>query len=77
MRGRHCHAILQMLGIGETVAGSADEYVDIAVRLARDPALRAAIRQKTAANKARLFCRSGARARVGPDQLSLLRHRTH
>jgi predicted O-linked N-acetylglucosamine transferase (SPINDLY family) len=55
MRGRHCHAILQMLGISETVAGSEAEYVDIAVRLARDPALRAAIRQKTAANKARLF----------------------
>ena len=55
MRGRHCHAILQMLGIGETVAGSEDEYVDIAVRLARDPALRAALRQRTAANKAKLF----------------------
>ena len=45
MRGRHCHAILQMLGIGDTIAGSEAEYVDIAVRLARDPALRAAIRQ--------------------------------
>jgi predicted O-linked N-acetylglucosamine transferase (SPINDLY family) len=55
MRGRHCHAILQMLGIGETVAGSEAEYVDIAVRLAGDPALRAALRQKTAANKAKLF----------------------
>jgi predicted O-linked N-acetylglucosamine transferase (SPINDLY family) len=44
-----------MLGIGETVAGSEDEYVDIAVRLARDPALRAAFRQRTAANKAKLF----------------------
>jgi predicted O-linked N-acetylglucosamine transferase (SPINDLY family) len=55
MRGRHCHAILQMLGIGETVAGSEADYVDIAVRLARDPALRAAIRQKTAASKAKLF----------------------
>jgi predicted O-linked N-acetylglucosamine transferase (SPINDLY family) len=44
-----------MLGIGETVAGSEADYVDIAVRLARDPALRAAIRQKTAANKAKLF----------------------
>jgi len=55
MRGRHCLAILQMLGIGETVAGSEAEYVDIAVRLARDPALRTALRQRTAANKARLY----------------------
>jgi predicted O-linked N-acetylglucosamine transferase (SPINDLY family) len=55
MRGRHCHAILQMLGIGETIAGSEGEYVDIAVRLARDPALRAMLRQKTAASKAKLF----------------------
>jgi predicted O-linked N-acetylglucosamine transferase (SPINDLY family) len=55
MRGRHCDAILRMLGIGETVAGSEAEYVDIAVRLARDPALRAAIRQKTAVNKAKLY----------------------
>jgi predicted O-linked N-acetylglucosamine transferase (SPINDLY family) len=44
-----------MLGIGETVAGSEAEYVDIVVRLAGDPALRAALRQKTAANKAKLF----------------------
>jgi predicted O-linked N-acetylglucosamine transferase (SPINDLY family) len=55
MRGRHCLAILQMLGIGETVAASEADYVDIAVRLARDPALRAAIRARTAAGKARLF----------------------
>jgi predicted O-linked N-acetylglucosamine transferase (SPINDLY family) len=54
MRGRHCLAILQMLGISETIAGSPDEYVDIAVRLARDPALRAALRAKTAAAKERL-----------------------
>jgi protein O-GlcNAc transferase len=55
MRGRHCDAILRMLGIGETIAGSEAEYVDIAVRLARDPALRTALRQRTAANKAKLF----------------------
>jgi predicted O-linked N-acetylglucosamine transferase (SPINDLY family) len=54
MRGRHCGAILQMLGIGETIARSADEYVAIAVRLARDPALRSALRARTATAKARL-----------------------
>jgi predicted O-linked N-acetylglucosamine transferase (SPINDLY family) len=55
MRGRHCLAILQMLGIRETIASSEAEYVEIAVRLAREPALRAAIRAKTAAGKAKLF----------------------
>jgi protein O-GlcNAc transferase len=55
MRSRHCGAILQMLGIDETIARSEDDYVDIAVRLARDPALRSALRQRTAANKAKLF----------------------
>jgi len=55
MRGRHCLPILRMLGIHETIAASQDEYVDIAVRLARDPALRTAIRAKTAAGKAKLF----------------------
>jgi predicted O-linked N-acetylglucosamine transferase (SPINDLY family) len=55
MRGRHCGAILQMLGIGETIARSQAEYVDIAARLARDPGLRAALRARTAAGKAKLF----------------------
>ena len=55
MRGRHCLAILQMLGISETIASSEADYVDVAVRLARDPTLRAAIRAKTAAAKARLY----------------------
>jgi len=55
MRGRHCAAILSMLGVTETIAASLDDYVDIAVRLARDPALRTAIRGKIAANRPRLF----------------------
>jgi protein O-GlcNAc transferase len=54
MRGRHCHAILQILGVTETIARSLDEYVEIAVRLARDPALRGAIRDRMAANRHRL-----------------------
>jgi protein O-GlcNAc transferase len=44
MRGRHAAAILRMLGITETIAASPQEYVDIAVRLALDPAWRAALR---------------------------------
>jgi predicted O-linked N-acetylglucosamine transferase (SPINDLY family) len=55
MRGRHCAAILRMLGVTETIAGSLEQYVDIAVRLARDPALRAALRARMAANRPRLY----------------------
>jgi predicted O-linked N-acetylglucosamine transferase (SPINDLY family) len=36
MRGRHSAAILQMMGINETIAGSIEDYVAIAVRLAND-----------------------------------------
>src|ERR1700692_4386161 len=55
MRGRHCAAILRMLGVTETIAASLDDYVDIAARFARDPALRAAIRDKMAASRTRLY----------------------
>jgi protein O-GlcNAc transferase len=55
MRGRHCLAILKMMDVTETIAGSVDEYIDIAVRLGRDPVLRAAIRDKIAANRERLY----------------------
>ena len=55
MRGRHTAAILQRIGCSETIAGSVDEYVSIAVRLARDPAWCAAVRQAVAAGKSRAF----------------------
>ena len=34
MRGRHSSAILNRIGVGETIADSIDEYVSIAIRLA-------------------------------------------
>jgi predicted O-linked N-acetylglucosamine transferase (SPINDLY family) len=55
MRGRHCAAILRMLGVTDTIAASPDDYVAIAVRLARDPAWRATLRARMAENRARLF----------------------
>lgn len=55
MRGRHCFAILKMMGVTETIASSVDEYVDIAVRLGRDPLLRARVREKIAASRERLY----------------------
>jgi protein O-GlcNAc transferase len=55
MRGRHTAAILQRIGCEETIAGSLDDYITIAVRLARDPAWRAEIRAAVAARKHRAF----------------------
>lgn len=55
MRGRHTQAMLELMGIPDTIAGSPDEYVAIAVRLARDPDWRAVIRARIAAAKSRLY----------------------
>ncbi|MGE0714792.1 MAG: hypothetical protein AB7P02_05065, partial [Alphaproteobacteria bacterium] len=42
MRARHCAAILRRLGATATIAASPDDYVAIAVALARDPGRRSA-----------------------------------
>jgi predicted O-linked N-acetylglucosamine transferase (SPINDLY family) len=55
MRGRHTAAILRHIGCGATVAESVDDYVAIAVRLARDPRWRAEVRQAVALGKVRAF----------------------
>ncbi|MBV8751463.1 MAG: tetratricopeptide repeat protein [Hyphomicrobiales bacterium] len=55
MRGRHCAAILRMMGVTDTIAASVDEYIALAVRLARDAAWRAALRTRMAENRARLY----------------------
>jgi predicted O-linked N-acetylglucosamine transferase (SPINDLY family) len=55
MRGRHSAAILEMMGVTETIADRVEDYVALAVRMARDPAWRAAMRAKTGANKHRLW----------------------
>ncbi len=51
MRGRQSAAILRHIGCEQTVAGSYDEYVAIAARLALDPAWCAQIRAGVAAGK--------------------------
>jgi protein O-GlcNAc transferase len=48
MRGRHTTAILQRMGVTETVAQTLEDYVAIAVRLAQDNLWRASIKQKMA-----------------------------
>jgi predicted O-linked N-acetylglucosamine transferase (SPINDLY family) len=55
MRGRHSAAILQMMGVTETIAQTLDEYVSIAAALARDPTRRQAISRKIAENKHKLY----------------------
>lgn len=55
MRGRHSYAILTMLGVTETIAHSQQEYIDIAVRLAKDKHWRQTIRDKIAQNHHRLY----------------------
>ena len=51
MRGRHTAAILQMMGVTETIAATMDDYVAIAARLARDTDWRAVIRERMANRK--------------------------
>ena len=55
MRGRHSAAILEMMGLTDTVADRTEDYIKIAVRMAREPAWRAQMRRKTAEHKHRLW----------------------
>ena len=55
MRGRHSAAILQMMGIEETIAGTIDDYISIAGRLANHPDERHAIGQKIAERKQQIY----------------------
>ena len=55
MRGRHSAAILQMMGVSDTIAATTADYVSIAVKMANDPAHRAAIRGRISAAKHRVY----------------------
>jgi predicted O-linked N-acetylglucosamine transferase (SPINDLY family) len=55
MRGRHTSAMLQLMGLPETIAASIDNYVAIAIRLGTDAAWRAEIRRQIASRKHRLY----------------------
>ncbi len=54
MRGRHTLAILTRMGVTETIADSAEAYVDLAAGLA-EPKRRAKIASRMAKGKARLY----------------------
>lgn len=49
MRGRHSAAFLSIMDVPETLAATMDDYVSVAVRLARDAAWRSTIEAKMAA----------------------------
>ena len=55
MRGRHTMAILQMMGVTDTITDTVDDYVSTAVRLARDVSWRMALRKRIAESKSRLY----------------------
>jgi protein O-GlcNAc transferase len=55
MRGRHSAGFLKVMEVTETLAASVDDYVAIAVRLAREPAWRKAISERIGASKHRLM----------------------
>ncbi len=55
MRGWFSHGMLRMTGLEEMSVGSVEDYIALAVRLARDKDYRAALSAKIAANKNRLF----------------------
>ena len=55
MRSRHSLAILTRMGIADTIAGTVDEYVAIAIRLARDKVWRDRIRDEIPAGAARVY----------------------
>lgn len=46
MRGRHAYAMLQKIGLPETIGSDKDAYIRIAVRLARDPSFHADVKSK-------------------------------
>jgi predicted O-linked N-acetylglucosamine transferase (SPINDLY family) len=55
MRGRLSYAMLKMIGITQTIASDEAEYIDIAVRLALDPAWRQEIVEKIRARHDNLY----------------------
>jgi protein O-GlcNAc transferase len=55
MRGRHTMAILKMMGVTETIAETVDDYVSVAVRLARDVPWRMAMKEQMSAAKNKVY----------------------
>ncbi len=55
MRGRHTDSFLKAIGVTATLARDAADYLDIAIRLGRDPGWRQSIRQQLQERSDRLY----------------------
>jgi predicted O-linked N-acetylglucosamine transferase (SPINDLY family) len=55
MRGRVSAGLLRMMGMPETIAATMDEYIALAVRMAKEPNWRSDIRQRIAQCKSLLY----------------------
>lgn len=55
MRGRHSAAIVQRIGVPETMTESVDDYVSVAVRLGRDRAWRREIKSRMESQRHRVY----------------------
>ncbi len=55
MRGRHAYAMLEMIGLRETIAADENDYVEIAVRLGSDEAWRSSVAKRVAESSETLF----------------------
>ena len=55
MRGRLTAAILQRMGLTETIADTIDDFVAIAVRLAHDDPWRMSLKQQMTENRYRVY----------------------
>lgn len=55
MRGRHSYGILKMIGVEDTIARDEDQYVELAVRLAKDDKWRKRVANKVEEAKSRAF----------------------
>lgn len=75
MRSRHSTAILQMMGVDETIVDTIDDYVSVAARLANHPNERHALGRKIADNKHRLY-RDRAPVEALQDFLDSVVHRS-
>ncbi len=58
MRGRQSAAMLRLVGVEELIARDAEEYVEMALRVARDPAYREALCSRIREGLPRLVDRS-------------------
>ena len=59
MRGRHTTAMLRMMGVTETIAGTKEEFIALAVRLGNDASFRQAVSKRIMENKHMIYDDNG------------------